>query len=165
MPKRRIFFSFHYMADAWRAAQVRNMGLVEGNAGVSDNAWEKVTSGGEAAIRRWIERQMHGRSCTVVLVGSETAGREWINYEIIKSWKDGKGLVGIHIHGLTDQGGNTTLQGDDPFDCINFGHHPLSSIVKCYDPPGRDSKDRYSWIEQNLAAAVEEAIEIRSRYP
>lgn len=165
MPKRHVFFSFHYAPDVWRAAQVRNMGLVEGNAGVSDNAWERVTSGGKAAIRRWIERQMHGRSCTIVLVGSETAGREWINYEIIKSWNDGKGLVGIRIHGLTDQYQYTTRRGSDPFDYIEVDQVPLSSIVKCYDPPGPDSRDRYAWIEQNLAAAVEEAIEIRSRYP
>ncbi len=38
MPKRQVFFSFHYEADAWRAAQVRNMGVVEGNEPVSDNA-------------------------------------------------------------------------------------------------------------------------------
>ena len=28
---------------------------------------------------------MYGRSCTIVLIGSETAGRKWIKYEIEKS--------------------------------------------------------------------------------
>ena len=32
MVTRRVFFSFHYRPDNWRAGQVRNMGLVEGNA-------------------------------------------------------------------------------------------------------------------------------------
>ena len=164
MPKQRIFFSFHYLPDAWRAAQVRNMGLVEGNTAVSDNDWETVTAGGAAAIKRWIATQMHGRSCTVVLVGTETANRRWINYEIRKSWSDGKGLVGIHIHGLADRNGYTSRPGANPFDSIEVGQDPLSSIVECYNPPGRDSKDRYAWIQQHLASAVEEAIAIRSNY-
>ena len=40
---------------------------------------------------------MYGRSFTIVLAGSNTANRKWINYEIIKSWDDGMGVVGIHI--------------------------------------------------------------------
>ena len=164
MPKRRIFFSFHYLPDAWRAAQVRNMGLVEGNAPVSDNDWEAVTAGGKAAIERWIAAQMRGRSCTVVLVGSETASRKWINYEIAKSWNDGKGLVGIHIHGLADRDGKIARRGDNPFKYVKLDQDPLSSIVKCYNPQGQSSKDRYSWIKRNLATVVEEAIEIRSNY-
>jgi hypothetical protein len=27
----RVFFSFHYKPDCWRASQVRNMGVVDGN--------------------------------------------------------------------------------------------------------------------------------------
>jgi len=73
MPKRRVFYSFHYKADAWRAAQVRNMGVVEGNEPVSDNDWEQITRGGDATIERWIDKQMEGRSCVVVLIGSWTA--------------------------------------------------------------------------------------------
>ena len=40
---RRSFFSFHYEPDASRAAQVRNMGMVDGNNPVSDNDWETIT--------------------------------------------------------------------------------------------------------------------------
>ena len=66
---RRVFYSFHYERDNWRAAQVRNIRTMEGNQPARDNDWEAVTRGGEAAIERWIARQMKGRSCTVVLVG------------------------------------------------------------------------------------------------
>ena len=164
MPKRRIFFSFHYELDAWRAAEVRNMGLVEGNAPVSDNDWEIVTRGGEGAIKRWIAGQMRRCSCMIVLVGAKTANRKWIDYEIRKSWEDGKGLVGIYIHGLKDQFGHTTNRGDNPFDHIRVDSLQLSSIVKCHNPRGLKSKERYAWIEQYLDLIVEEAIEIRSRY-
>src|SRR6266481_7975700 len=99
---RRAFYSFHYKPDCWRAAQVRNMGAIEGNAPVSDNDWEAITRGGDAAIERWIATQLDGKSCAVVLIGSATAGRKWIDYEIRKAWNDGKGLVGVHIHNVKD---------------------------------------------------------------
>ena len=76
MVKRRTFFSFHYRPDNWRAGQVRNIGAIEGNEPVSDNDWEAVTRGGDAAIKRWIDDQMYGKSCVIVLIGSQTSGRK-----------------------------------------------------------------------------------------
>ena len=70
---RRVFYSFHYKPDNWRASQVRNMGVIEGNQAVADNDWETVTKGGDAAIKKWIDDQMVGRSCVVVLIGSAAA--------------------------------------------------------------------------------------------
>ena len=108
---------------------------------------------------------MANRSCTVVLVGEHTANRKWINYEIIKSWNDHMGVVGIHIHGLQDAAGNTTPKGGNPFAAITLGSAEtrLSSIVKCYTPAGRTSRERYDWIATHLANAVEEAVSIRQK--
>ena len=161
---RRAFFSFHYKPDASRAGQVRNMGMVEGNIPVSDNDWETVTKQGDAAIKKWIADQMHGRSCTVVLVGSNTAGRKWINHEIVRSWDDGMGVVGIHVHGLKNLDRKTATKGSNPFANITHSKsgRKLSTIVQCYNPSGSDSKERYAWINEHLANAVEEAIQIRN---
>jgi hypothetical protein len=41
MAKTKVFFSFHFDLDHWRASQVRNMGLLEGNAELSDNDWSQ----------------------------------------------------------------------------------------------------------------------------
>ena len=169
MIKRRVFYSFHYAADNWRAATVRNIGAVEGNRPATDNEWETVRRGGDAAIRRWIDGQLRRRSCTLVLVGSATAGRRWINYEIRKSWKAGMGLAGIHIHGLRDRNGRLSLKGRSPFQRFTVRDRvgrtqDLASVIKCYDPPGSSSRQRYAWIEANLAAIVEEAIGIRARH-
>ena len=160
---RRAFYSFHYKPDNWRAATVRNIGAIEGNKPASDNDWERVTKGGDTAIKKWIADQIHGRSCTVVLVGSNTADRKWINYEIIKSWGDGMGVVGICIHGLKNSDGKVSTKGANPFASIDYGNtgKKLSSIVKCYDPAGSNSQERYDWIEKHLANAVEEAVQIR----
>lgn len=160
---RKVFYSFHYLPDAWRTSQVRNIGVVEGNKPASDNDWEAVKKGGEAAIQRWINDQLSGRSCTVVLIGKETAGRKWIKYEIEKSWNDRKGVVGIYIHNLKDASGNQTVKGRNPFDDFNLnnGSTKLSSVVKAYDPPYSDSKNVYDYIAQNLESWIEEAIKIR----
>lgn len=161
---RKCFFSFHYKPDNARASQVRNIGVIEGNQPASDNGWESVTKGGDDAIKKWIAAQMSGRTCTVVLIGAETANRKWINHEIVKSWDDGLGVVGIRIHGLKNLQGLTSTAGANPFDFIGFGNtgKKLSSIVKCYDPGGSTSKDRYDWISTHLSNAIEEAVKIRN---
>ena len=163
--KRRIFYSFHYELDSWRASQVRNIGVVEGNRPANDNDWEEIKRGGDTAIKRWINSQLQNRTCTVVLVGSNTANRKWINYEIIKSWNEGKGIVGIYIHGLKDSDGDTSSKGRNPFDYVSFGGgRRLSAVVQCYDPAGRNSTQKYNWISKYLSGAVEEAISIRNKH-
>ena len=42
---RHTFFSFHYKPDNWSAAQVRNIGMVDGNKPVTDNEWETIKKG------------------------------------------------------------------------------------------------------------------------
>lgn len=161
---RRVFYSFHYKLDKWRTGQVRNIGSIEGNRPTTDNDWETIKQSGDSAIKQWIANQMKNRSCTVVLVGTSTAERKWIRYEIVKSWNDRMGVVGIHVHGLKDQDGRTSHKGRNPFQYITLGSSStkLSSMVKCYDPTGHSSKERYDWISQHLANAVEEAINIRA---
>ncbi len=160
------FFSFHYVPDNSRAAQVRNMGVLEGNAPVSDNDWESLKRGGDGAIEKWIKGQLNGRVCTVVLVGTNTAGRKWINYEIQESWNSGKGLVGIHIHALKNFGGIQAPKGGNPFYGFTVGvqKQDLSTVVKLYDTPYVASTDAYAYIKGNIAKWVEDAIQIRSRY-
>jgi hypothetical protein len=162
--KRQVFYSFHYDPDSWRAAQVRNIGTIEGNRPAPDNDWETVKRGGDSAIERWIKDQLRYRSCTVVLIGNKTANRKWINHEIVESWNAGMGVVGIHIYGLKNQEEYISTQGENPFDYITYGStgKKLSSIVKTYIPAGSNSKERYDWISTYLSAAVEEAIKIRA---
>jgi len=161
---RRAFYSFHYIPDNWRASQVRNMGVIDGNRPTSDNDWESITGRGDDAIKKWIADQMDGRSCIVVLIGANTAGRKWINHEIIKGWNDRLGVVGVYVHNLQNSGQQQASKGSNPFATIKHGisGNMLSTIVKAYDPPYTDSKRAYDHIKQNLDGWVEEAIRIRS---
>ena len=81
----------------------------------------------------------------------------------MKSWNDGMGVVGIRIHGLRNSQGYISERGDNPFDHIDYGNEgkKLSAIVKCYNPAGENSKERYEWISKHISNAVEEAVGIR----
>lgn len=162
---RKVFYSFHYKPDSQRASKVRNMGRLEGDRPISPNRWEEVKRSGDPAIRSWIQQQMRGKTCVVVLIGNRTAGRRWVNYEIRQGWKSGLGVVGIRIHNLTDLAGNTATRGLNPLAGAPIGSVPLSRIAKTYNPAGSTSAAVYRAIERNIERWVEEAIVIRTRYP
>jgi hypothetical protein len=130
---------------------------------VSDNDWETITKGGDAAIERWIAAQMAAKTCAIILIGPETAGRKWISFEISKAWNDGKGVFGIYVHNLKDINGRQTFKGGNPFDHVTFTDtgKQLSSVVAVYDPPYAESTQAYSYIKNNIAAWVETAITAR----
>lgn len=161
---RNVFYSFHFDNDSWRASQVRNMGVLAGNEPVSANDWETVKRGGDAAIEKWIAGQMKGRTCAVVLVGSETASRPWVKYEIKKAWNDGLGILGVRIHGLKNRLGNTSISGANPFANFTQNGTSLDQIVTTYDPTGVDSQAKYANIHAKLDSLVESAIKIRAKY-
>lgn len=145
---------------------MRNIGVVQGDAPVSDNDWEAIKKGGDKAIQAWIDGQLNGKSCTIVLIGAKTAGRKWIKYEIEKSWNDGKGVLGIYIHNLKDKDGKQSTKGRNPFDDFTMerDNKQLSSIVKAYDPPYTTSTKVYDYIKNYMEGWVEEAITIRKNY-
>lgn len=181
MAKRQVFFSFHYSEDVWRTAQVRNMGVVEGQGLFSDNGWEKVRSRSKSEIERWIDKEMDMRSCVVVLIGEQTASRSWVKYEIEQAWKKGKGLVGIYINKIENSQGKQSGKGRNPFDLFyidktfNFiaerdkpldgNEIRLSLVCKTFESTYQTSKCVYEDIKENIESLIEEAISIRKQYP
>lgn len=138
--------------------------MIEGNKPVSSNEWEQVKRGGDSAIEKWIKDQLSGRSCTVVLVGSETANRKWVRHEIVESWNAKRGVVGIRIHNLKNSDGFQSVPGPNPFDRITLGNGDtkLSSLVKLYTFSSSDSTANYNSIKNHLADWIDEAIQIRN---
>jgi hypothetical protein len=116
---RRVFFSFHYERDVWRAGQVRNSWVTKDReeAGFWDAAaWEEVKRKGNAAVENWIDEQLKGTSVTVVLIGTETSTRDYVNYETKQSHIKGNGMLGIYVHNMKDSNGKTDTKGKNPFD-------------------------------------------------
>ena len=158
---RRVFFSFHYGEDIWRVNQIRHVGVPrdwEALPFLDAASWEAVKRKGEAAVTSWIARQLDGTGVTVVLIGSQTADRKYVKYEIQESHRRGNGLLGIYIHGLKNQSQQTSFRGRNPFDGFTVQTQGwlgptttrLSSIYPTYD-----------WVlnngYQNIGGWIEEA--------
>ena len=118
--------------------------------------------GGEAAIKRWIDGQLQGQTYTIVLVGTETANRPWIQYEIEQSWNSGKALLGVRVHKLLDHNQQPSVAGANPFDLFSLNDgRKLSTVVRMYDPPGATSGAAYNHISDSLSSWIEAAIAAR----
>jgi hypothetical protein len=156
MAREPVFYSFHYDNDVFRVQQIRNMGVVEGDEPVSANDWEQIKRRGDASVERWIDDNMKYKRCAIVLVGTATANRQWVQYEIKKAYDSGKGLFGIYIHNLRCPRTGQCAQGANPFDSftINNGQQRLSSVIPCHDP----GYNAYAGISSNLAGWVTNAI-------
>ena len=117
-PPRRVYFSFDYQNDLWRASLVRHACLTDrvfetrpfvgpitvepqAAAGWTDTSiWEQTEKMGEAAMQALIQEGLRNTSVTVVLIGMDKNAR-WLDYEIEQSVKQGNGLLGIYVSLLT----------------------------------------------------------------
>lgn len=155
---RNVFFSFHYEKDVWRANIVRNSWVTKPDretAGFIDAAdFEEVKKGGDAAIKKWIDGQLSGTTCTVVLIGEETSNREYVIYELEQSWKKGNGIIAIHLCQIKDRSGNTCTQGSTSFGPIFKSHLDSKQYFHERFPS-------YDWVDDhgynNLGKWVEDA--------
>lgn len=146
---KKVFFSFHFQNDSWRASQVRNIGAISKDTPpfLDKAEWEKIERNGDASIKKWIDDQLHGCSTTIILAGSNTYGRKYINYEIKKSFELNKKILVIHIHNLKNQFGETSTKGNNPLDHFYYpsnSNTPLSYYFDAHDPKN------YQTIEENI---------------
>ena len=114
---RRVFFSFHYEQDIWRANVCRNSWVTQDReaAGFFDaSLWEEAKKKGDDAIKGLIDEGLAGTSVTAVLIGAQTANRTYVKYEIDQSLERGNGLLGVQIHMIKDREGNTDEAGRNP---------------------------------------------------
>lgn len=153
---RRVFFSFHFERDIWRANQVRNSWVTQDRqaAGFWDaSLWEEAKKKGDAEIKKMIDEGLKNTSVTVVLIGAETASRTYVQYEIEQSVACRNGLLGVRIHSLKNQAGNTDTWGSNPFDnvyeIINGIRMQVSQRVKVYDWSLNEGYTNFGdWVEQ-----------------
>lgn len=145
---RRVFFSFHYQRDLWRANVIRNSGMIEGvsAAGFADAyLWEETRKKGDAAIKTLIDQGLDGTSVTVVLIGAQTALRKYVDYEVRRSLARGNGLLGIRVDSIKDQNGQVDSPGAVP-----------AALAEAGAPV-------YSWQYGKLGAWVEAAFNLAAR--
>jgi len=155
---RHVFYSLHYDADRSRVAAILSSKALHGQVEAEPAEWAKLKRSGDFAIKRWLDQHLKGRSCTVVLIGRETASRPLIHYEIKRSWELNVGLIGVYVHHLKDAHGNQSTQGPNPFE------HPASGLgddgprVPVFDPPETDGKLVHRYIVDHLAQWSEQRL-------
>jgi hypothetical protein len=156
---KKCFLSFHYKPDSWRVSQVKKIGAIEEQPLLDSNDWESIKKDGDAAIENWIAANMKGKDCLVVLVGETTAGRRWVKHEIKKAWKDGLGVLAIHIHNLKNSDGEQAAKGSNPFTGLTVDGEAVTG--KVYDPPYKVSTNVYDHIKENISTWIDDAIKAR----
>ncbi len=150
---RKVFFSFHYERDAWRASQVRNSDVTKDNAGYLDAAsWEEVKKKGDSGVKKWIDDQLAGTSITIVLIGAETNTREYVKYELEQSWKKGNGILGIYIHQLKNADSKTDTKGSNAFGDIFKSNYDDKKYFA-------DRFQTYDWVDNNGYSNLDTWIE------
>lgn len=113
----RIYCSFHVEQDLRRVDQIRDQlrNSKSGQAGFFDPAeYEALMRENKDTIRRRIRERLAGTSVTLVLIGSQTASRPFVQVEIEESIANRNGLLGIHIHGVEDASGEPSFSGPPP---------------------------------------------------
>jgi hypothetical protein len=120
---RNIFFSFAYNdVKNFKVNVVRNSWLINNSAEtfVDGSIWESEKTKGPTVIKNLIETGMNKTSVTSVLIGEETANRRWVNYEIVKSFDKGNGILGIHINRIRGREQVISSRGLNPLDRLGF---------------------------------------------
>ena len=145
---RRVFFSFHYERDVWRASVVRNSWVTKSDreaAGFWDaGIWEEAKKKGKSAIEKMIDDALVGSSVTAVLIGNQTANRDYVKYEIQKSIDRGNGLLGVRIEKIENSKGEVDEAGPNPL--------PSAYTVHLWNK-GEGYKNFGAWVEAAAKAA------------
>jgi len=153
---RQVFFTFHYQRDIMRVNVVRNHWLAKADAtdaGYFDHSlWEESKRKGDAVLERMIDEGLKGTSVTVILIGQETAGRTWVDYEIMQSHNGGKGIIGVYINKIKLPDGTVDARGRNPLDDWTIRQYgrpvKLSSLYPTYDWVDNDGYSNFStWVE------------------
>lgn len=124
---KRVFFSFHYKDVAnFRANVVRNHWVTKPDreiCGYYDaSIWEEAKKKGDVALKRLINGGLEQTSNTCVLIGSETYARPWVRYELLKSFKRGNHMFGVHINSINAKNEGAKALGRNPFEYVGVSY-------------------------------------------
>lgn len=140
---RRVYFAFHYQdVIDFRANVVRNHWLTKSDreaAGFYDaSIWEEAKKKGELALKRLINGGLENTSNTCILIGSNTYARPWVRYEILKSFRRGNHLFGVHINSIKSRDGLTKLSGPNPLQYVGVTYSEDGQTATLWEKTGND---------------------------
>jgi hypothetical protein len=142
----RVFFTFHYKdVIDFRANVVRNHWLTKPDreaAGFYDaSIWETARKQGDVALKRLINGGLENTTNTCVLIGSTTYSRPWVRFEILKSFKRGNHLFGVHINSIKGKDGLTKPSGPNPLHYVGVTFSASGATATLWEKVGDN------WVE------------------
>jgi hypothetical protein len=133
---RSVFFSFAYNdVKNFKANVVRQSWLINNSPEtfIDGSIWETEKTKSPTLIKELIDNGMNRSSVTAVLIGEETANRRWINYEIVRSFERGNGIIGIHINRIRGKDQAISSRGSNPLDRLKFTISDDGKKIKFYE--------------------------------
>jgi hypothetical protein len=144
--KRKVFVSYHHAGDqAYYDMFSRLFG--DSYEAVFDNSLErKVNSdNAEYVLRQIRENYLTGSSCTVVLVGQQTWGRKFVDWEIEATLAKQHGLLGLQLPTIPVVNNCLTMPLPDRLnDNINSGY----AVWMRWDYLISNPRVLPTWVEQ-----------------
>jgi hypothetical protein len=139
----RVFFSFHYQdVIDFRANVVRNHWMTKPDreaAGFFDaSIWESAKKQGDIALKRLINGGLENTTNTCVLIGSDTYFRPWVRYEILKSFKRGNHIFGVHINSIKGKDGLTKSSGLNPLQHVGVTYSENGKTATLWELVGNE---------------------------
>lgn len=140
--RHKIFVSFHHASDqAYYDAFSR--AFHDTHEVVYDNSLERQVDSDNVdyVMRRIRENHIHGTSCTFVLVGANTWGRRYVDWEIFATLEKQHALIGVQLPTVPlDANGRVTVP-DRLHDNIRSGYASWLSWQQVTSGP--DQLERY----------------------
>ncbi|MBW2570427.1 MAG: TIR domain-containing protein [Deltaproteobacteria bacterium] len=99
---RKVFVSYSHRLDQTVADDFRSIFSDERDAFIDKSIREDIGELGNETIKSRLSTLIRDASVTVVLIGQDTGGRSWIDWEIYNSLRQGfqnerNGLLGVRI--------------------------------------------------------------------
>lgn len=164
---KRVYFAFHYQdVIDFRANVVRNHWVTKehrDDAGYFDKSiWEEAKSPGGIGLKRLINNNLDNTSVTCVLIGSQTYARPWVRYELLKSFKRGNILMGIHINSITGKDRQTKPLGPNPLQYVGVTYSADGQTATLWEKNG-DKWVHYTEIDGSASYKVNIAEPYRNK--
>lgn len=164
---KRVFFTFHYQdVIDFRANVVRNHWMTKPDreeAGYFDaSVWENARRQGDSSLKRLISAGLEDTSNTCVLIGSNTFARPWVRYELMKSFRKGNHIFGVHINGIKSKTQIVKALGPNPLEFIGVTFSKDGATATLWERNG-GSWERYDMIDGTADCAFPVAQEYRGK--
>jgi hypothetical protein len=122
--------------------------------------WESARKQGDVALKRLINDGLDKTSNTCVLVGSQTYDRPWVRYELLKSFKKGNHIFGVHINSIKAKDGQTKSKGANPLEYVGVTFSESGLTATLWEKTA-DKWVEYSEIDGSASYRVEVAQKYR----